>query len=72
MPLDRSVATNLLKRFGPNLLETRDFQIGLRGFEERKRSKRCTKCCPVLGGHFHYKTGEKTAIFEQICGYRSV
>ena len=49
----------LAQRFGPNLLETRDFQIGLRGFEERKRSKRCTKCCPAFWGHVHYKTGEK-------------
>ena len=65
MPLDWSVATILL-RYSVPTLETGDFLIGKRGFEEHKRSKRCTKCCPVLGGHFHYKIGQKWPFLSKI------
>ena len=50
---------NFAQIFGPNLLETGDFLIGKGWFEKHERSKRCTKCCPVFWGRFHYKIGEK-------------
>ena len=58
MPLDRSVATNLLKDLVPTL-EKGDFQFGKRGFEKHKKKdqKGAQNVVPFFGAIFTVKLG---------------
>ena len=65
MPLDSSVATILFKYLGQPI-GNRGFYNWKKRFEKQRRSKRCTTCCPVFGGHFHYKIGQNGHVWANL------